>query len=58
MNNLAFIDLVNVMDFLMSLENISNDNQRMKEIHDILQDQNKKLDKILEELENVRHTRD
>ena len=57
MNNLGMIDLVNIMDFCVQLQTIDTNNQQIAEIHDILQEQNKKLDKILEVL-NVRYTGD
>lgn len=57
MNNLGMIDLVNIMDFCLQLQTIDANNQQIAEIHDILQEQNKKLDKILEVL-NVRYTGD
>lgn len=57
MNNLGMIDLVNIMDFCLQLQTIDTNNQQIAEIHDILQEQNKKLDKILEVL-NVRYTGD
>lgn len=57
MNNLGMVDLVNIMDFCLQLQMIDTNNQQIAEIHDILQEQNKKLDKILEVL-NVRYTGD
>ena len=57
MNNLGMIDLVNIMDFCLQLQTVDTNNKQIAEIHDILQEQNKKLDKILEVL-NVRYTGD
>ncbi len=57
MNNLGMIDLVNIMDFCLQLQTIDTNNQQIAEIHDILQEQNKKLDKIMEVLD-VRYTGD
>lgn len=57
MNNLGVIDAVNIMDFLLQLQTIDNNNKQIEEIHNILQEQNKKLDKIMEGLD-VRYTGD
>lgn len=57
MNNLGVIDAVNIMDFLLQLQTIDNNNKQIEEIHNILQEQNKKLDKIMEVLD-VRYTGD
>lgn len=57
MNNLGVIDIVNIMDFLLQLQTIDTNNKQIEEIHNILQEQNKKLDKIMEVLD-VRYTGD
>lgn len=57
MNNLSFIDTVNIMDFILQLQNMESSQRQIDEIRDVLQKQNDMLNKILEEL-NDRSKRD
>ena len=42
--------MVNVMDFMLQLQNMETSQKQIDEIHDILKKQNETLDKIMEVL--------
>ena len=57
MNNLSFIDIVNVMDFILQLQNMQSSQTQIDEIRDLLTQQSEALNKIMEAL-NDRPERD
>lgn len=57
MNNLSFIDIVNVMDFILQLQNMQSNQAQIDEIRDLLTQQSEALNKIMEAL-NDRPERD
>lgn len=50
MNTLEFIDIVNVMDFILQLQNIESSQKQIDEIRAILNKHSEALNEILEVL--------